>query len=185
MTRFALAAAVSLAAALPATADDVTDAIDSARAAYEEGDIQYALEELAFATQLMQAMKAGALSEFLPPAQDGWTRTLDEDEARSMAMLGGTAAIAEYANGSDSFTVQILADNPMVAGFAGIFGNSAMMATMGKIERVGREKFLDQDGDLTGVVGNRILIQASGGPKEAMIAHLAEIDFRGLQGFGS
>jgi len=171
--------------ALPAWADDVSDTLQSALDAYNSGDIEYALEEVAFATQLMKSMKSGTLAGLLPEAQDGWTREIDEDEARGLGLMGGTAAVATYSNGSDRFTLNIIADSPMVATFSGIFANAAVMASMGKIERVGREKFMNQDGDLTGVIGNRILIQAEGGDTDAMIAHLETIDFKALQAFGS
>ncbi|WP_226779655.1 hypothetical protein [Oceaniglobus trochenteri] len=180
-----LATTAAFALASPALADDVTDTLQSAIDAYSEGDIAYALEEIAFATQLIKAQKAGALNAFLPEAQAGWTREIDEDEGRSLGMMGGTGAVARYSNGDDSFNIQIMADSPMIAGFAGVFGNAGMMATMGKIERVGREKFLNQDGELTGIVAGRILVQASGGDVDTMIAHLEAMDFKGLAGFGS
>jgi hypothetical protein len=180
-----ICAALLAAGATSAAADDVTDSIQSALDAYTQGDIQYAIEELAFATQLLKGMKAGTLSGFLPEAMDGWTREVDEEESRSMAIMGGTAAVGHYTRGPDSFTISILADNPMLAGFAGIMGNPAMMASMGKIERVGREKFLNQDGDLSGVIGSRVLVQASGADIDVMIDHLKTMNFRDLQNFGT
>jgi len=174
-----------LSLATPVVADDVTDTLNSAIEAYEQGDIGYALEEIAFATQLLQAMKSGTLTTLLPAAQNGWTREIDEDEGRSLGMMGGTGAVANYAKNGETFRVQIVADSPMIAAFAGMFGNAAMLASMGKIERVGREKFVNQNGELTGVVGGRILIQASGGETADMIAHLETMDFKALAGFGS
>lgn len=180
-----ISAVALLLSAMPAMADDVTDTLQSAIDAYTEGDLQYALEEIAFATQLMKAMKAGTLATLLPEAQDGWTREINEDEGRALGMMGGTGAQAQYTKDGEKFTIQIIADSPMVATFAGIFGNAAMMANMGKIERVGREKFLNQDGDLTGVVSNRILVQAEGGEIPVMIQHLETMDFKALAAFGS
>lgn len=184
MRPYLIAALACMAWPAGAIADDVTDTLDSARAAYEEGDIQYALEELAFATQLLQQMKAGSLADLLPAALDGFQRTIDDQAGSGMAMMGGTGAAAEYTNGRDTFTIEIIADSPMVATFAGIFGNAAMMRTMGEIVRVGREKFIIQDGDMTGVVDNRILIQASGEGREAIVAHLETMDFAALEDFG-
>ncbi|WP_102109968.1 hypothetical protein [Oceaniglobus roseus] len=185
MFRTAGFAALLALAPLAAAADDVTDTLQSALDAYNAGDIQYALEELAFATQLIKSMKAGDLAQLLPAAQDGWSREIDEDEARGLGAMGGTAAVARYEKDGQSFTIQILADSPMVASFGSVFGNAALMASMGKIERVGREKFMNQDGDLTGMIGNRILVQAQGGETADMISHLETMDFKALEGFGA
>lgn len=185
MFRILCTAATAIVIATPVLADDVTDTLTSAIEAYQDGDISYALEEIAFATQLLQAMKAGTLGTLLPEAQAGWTREMDEEESRGLGMMGGTAAVANYASEQERFTIQIIADSPMIAGFTGMFGNAAMMANMGKIERVGREKFINQNGELTGVIGGRIMVQASGDNTEAMIQHLESMDFQALAGFGS
>ncbi|MEZ5762377.1 MAG: hypothetical protein R3D87_14915 [Paracoccaceae bacterium] len=49
----------------------------------------------------------------------------------------------------------------MVAALAGMIPNAAVMGA--KIERVGREKFMNQNGELTALIGNRVLVRASGG----------------------
>jgi hypothetical protein len=180
-----LCATTLIACAAPVWADDVTDTLNSAIEAYEAGDLAYALEEIAFATQLIKAQNAGTLNTLLPEAMAGWSREIDEEEGRALGMMGGTGAVGVYSNGSDEFRIQIVADSPMIAAFAGMFGNAAMMASMGKIERVGREKFLNQDGELTGVIGGRIMVQASGQDTAAMLAHLETMDFKALEGFGS
>ena len=183
--RTVLVAAIS-SLAFPATADEVTESIDSAREAYEAGDIAYAAEELTFALQLLNEMKAGGLREFLPEPQDGWVREFDDDLVAGLGMMGGLGAAAEYSRGGEEFTISILADSPMLAGMAAMFANSAMLTASGaKLVRVGREKFIDQDGDLTSVVGGRILVQAEGEDRDAILSHLESMDFRALAGFGS
>lgn len=174
-------------AAIPvmATADDVTDTLQSAITAYEAGDVQYALEEIAFAQQLLQAMKTEGLVAFLPEAPEGWTREVNTEMNAGMAMLGGGAgAEAEYSNGTDSFTVTLMVDNPMVGAMAGMFANPMIMAASGKIIRVGREKFLDQDGELTGLVNKRVLVQANGASSEIMLPLLEQMDLQALGNFG-
>ncbi|MCI2400741.1 hypothetical protein [Aliiroseovarius subalbicans] len=169
--------------AVSAQADDVTDTLNSALTAYEEGDIQYALEELEYAKQLLSEMKTAELTAYLPEAPDGWTREISEDGNAGMSFLGGgIGAEARYSNGDESFDISITADNPMVAAMASMIGNAALMGA--KIERVGREKFMNQDGDLTGLVDNRIMIQASGTAVEVMIPVLKTIDYKGLEDFG-
>jgi hypothetical protein len=82
---------------------------------------------------------------------------------QGLAMLGGgTGAEAVYAGDGMRFIVTLMADNPMVGAMGAMLGNPMLMATAGEIVRVGRQKFVDQDGELTGLVDNRILVQASG-----------------------
>lgn len=174
-------------ALLPATvmADDVTDTLDSARAAYEADHLDDAMKELTFAIQLIKQMRAGSLSDHLPPAQDGWTRTLNEDEASALAMMGGTAAAAEYTRDAESFSLTVMVDNPMMAGLINAFSSPAMMGTMGNLVRVGREKFVEQGGDLTGLIGNRIMVQANGADPEVMLPYLEAMDFAALEALGN
>lgn len=177
------ALALSLALTLPAQADDITDALDSARQAYADGDVKYALEELDYARQLLSALNTEALTGFLPQAPDGWTRTVNTEINASLGMMGGgTGAEAEYSGPGDSFTVTIMADNPMVGAMAGVLANAAMMGL--KVERVGREKFAFQDGEFTGLIDSRILVKASGGDRDMMLDALKTMDFRGLKDFG-
>ena len=182
--------ALPLAAALftgAARADEVTDTLQSAIESYEAGDVAYALEELTYAQQLMMAMKADGLAAFLPPAPDGWTMEANTDMNAAMAMMGGgTGAEGRYTNGTESFTITLTADSPMVGMFAGMFGNAAMLAAGGaKTIRVGRERFMDQDGQLTGLIENRILVQATGAPVEVMLPAIEAMDFAELGRFGN
>lgn len=167
-----------------AHADEVSDTLKSALTAYEEGDLSYALEELEFAKQLMQEMKTADLEKFLPEAPDGWTREVSDDVNAGMAIFGGgSGSEATYSKGDESFSITIMADNPMVGALSGMMSNASLMGI--KLERVGRLKYLNQDGELSGIVDGRILIQASGADVETMKAVLAEIDHRGLEDFGS
>lgn len=170
-----------------AHADQVADTIQSALDAYNAGDIQYAMEELAYAQQQLQAMKADSLSAFLPEAPEGWTRTINTDmNAGLMMMGGGTGAEARYDGAGGSFTLSLTADNPMVASMGAMLGNATLLAQMGgKVERVGRQRFLNQDGSLSGLVGNRVLVQAQGGEVADMMKVLEAIDFAGLENFGN
>lgn len=166
-----------------AQADEVSDTLESALSAYNEGDIQYALEELEYAKQLISEMKTDALSGFLPPAPEGWTLEVNSEMNAGLAYMGGGVGTeGEYSSEQHSFTITIMADNPMVAAFSGMIGNAGMMGA--KLERVGRMKYMNQDGELSGLVDNRILIQASGAPVEVMIPMLKQIDVKALEDFG-
>jgi hypothetical protein len=183
LTPILAAAALTLSA--PAQADDITDALTAAIAAYEAGEIADALDELAYAEQLLQGLQAEGLTVYLPPALDGWTREVNAEANAGMGFIGGgIIAEASYSGQGGSFTVTLMADNPMVAQMGAMLGNRAMMAMMGEIVRVNRENFLNQDGQLTGLIGGRVLVQASGGDMDTMVAHLEQIDFAELERFG-
>ncbi|AHM04056.1 hypothetical protein roselon_01679 [Roseibacterium elongatum DSM 19469] len=176
--------ATALCAPVSAQADDITDALSAAIAAYENGEIQDALGEIAYATQLLNELQAEGLETFLPAALDGWTRTISDESATALGFMGGgSAAEASYSGAAGSFTVTYVADNPMVGAMAGMLGNASLMAAMGRIERINGENFLQADGELSALIGGRVLIQASGSPTEAMIAHLEQVDFDALGSF--
>jgi hypothetical protein len=165
--------------------DPITASLQAAMEAYADGDLQYALDELAYVQQLLNAMKAEGLAEYLPAPMGGWTMTRNDEAGAAMGFMGGgTIAQAEYTGPGNSFTVTLMADSPMVTSMGAMLGNSALMASMGTIYRVNRVSFVEQSGDLNGLVANRILVQAENGDIETMIAHLETMDFRDMQNFG-
>lgn len=180
--------AAALAACLmpaPAFADDITDALNAAIAAYEAGDIQDALEETAYATQLLNDLKSEGLEAFLPGPLPGWTREVSEEAAQGLGFMGGgSSAEADYTGPDGRFTIVMVADNPMVGAMAGLLGNATIMATMGRIERINGESFLNADNELSGLIDGRVLIQASGAPVEVMAEHLKQVDFEALAELG-
>lgn len=171
-------------AATTARADEVSDTLESALSAYNEGDIQYALEELEFAKQLIMALKTDALSAFLPEAPNGWAREVNSEMNSSLASWaaapGGPRRNTAWAISSFNHHHGRQPDD---RGLCGMIGNAAVMGGA-KLERVGRMKYMNQDGELSGLVDNRILIQAKGAPVEVMIPLLETIDVKALEDFG-
>lgn len=184
MRNMILVAAALAMSVSTAQADDITEALESAIQAYEDGDTQYALEELEFAKQLLQAMKTDELVQFLPDAPDGWSREVNTEMNAGLAFMGGgSGAEATYDGDGQSITITMMADNPMVAGMAGMIGNAGLMGA--QVERLGRQKFMIMEGEISGLVDNRILIQASGGDVDDMLELLETMDFRALGKFGT
>ncbi len=165
-------------------ADEVTDTLQSALQAYEDGDIKYALEELDYAKQLLKQMQSDALIGFLPEAPDGWTREVDTESGAALMVFGGGGALAQatYSKGDEEFTIMLLADNPMIMTMGAMIANAGAMGA--KVVRLGRQKFMQQDGELTGLVGGRILVKAEGADPELMLKALKTIDYRGLSRYG-
>lgn len=180
---FCLGAGLSLPQA-PALADEITDLLLSAIDAYQDGDVQYALDEIEMAKQELMALKTDALGRYLPPAPDGWTREVSSDVQQGLAMLGGgVGAEASYQGDGKSYTIKLMADNPMVTSLAGIINNASMMGL--KSKRVNRQKFVIQDGEIMGLVANRILVQVSGADIDTMLGALEAMDFEAMGRFGS
>jgi len=186
MRHFAIALGLGLAFAVPAQADPVIEALQSAIEAYEDGDMQYALDEIAEAQRLIGEKKTAGLAEFLPEAPAGWTREVStEANAALMFLGGGVLAEASYEGGGARFTLKLMADNPMVAQLGAMLGNQAMIAQMGKVRRINRVRFLEQDQSLQALIGNRVLVQAEGAAPDVMEPVVAAIDFSALERFGN
>lgn len=181
----ALLAVTPMAAGADSHQDVIAATLQSAVDAYATGDIQYTLDELAYAQQLLGDLVALGLQEYLPAAMDGWTMTIDGDASAGLGFMGGgTIARGDYTGPGQSFSITLMADNPMVTSLGAMLGNSQMMAAMGTIVRINRVNFLDQNGDLSALIANRILVQAENGDIDVMQSHLEMMDFRDMQNFG-
>ncbi|AVW93175.1 hypothetical protein [Celeribacter baekdonensis] len=183
-TRILTTTALLTTMATGAFADEVTDTLESALKAYGDGDVTYALEELDYAKQLLKEMQSGALSDFFPAAPDGWTVEDDADTVAGYAMMGGgTAAAKRYSNAEgERFTMTIVVDSPMIGMMGGMLQNAGAMGL--KTTRVGREKFVDQDGTLSALIEGRVLVQVEGGAQDVIVPMLEQINFRELGRFG-
>lgn len=181
-----LALALALGAAAPAAADEFEEVIESALEAYRDGDVTVAREELDYAIKLLSEMKAAGLVEFLPAPLEGWSREIGDASGAAMgfAMLGGgTTAEATYVRGGEEFTISLVANSPMVSGIAAMISGMGTMGA-GRTTRIQRQQFTVQDGEIQGVVGGSVLVQASGSaPVEAMQAHIETMDLRALAEF--
>ena len=170
--------------ALPVAADEITDTLQSAIDAYETGDVQYALEELDYARSKLLEMKTRSLAGFLPDAPEGWSREVSTDAGAGMAMMGGgVSAEADYhAPDGESYSVQMFADNPMVASMSAMIANAGAMGL--KTDRIGRQKFAVQDDQTMGLIANRILVQVDGPDAGTRKSLLEAMDFDSMADFG-
>ena len=182
---FALALALPATLPLPTAADEFRDTLDAAIEAYEAGDTQLAMEELGVATGLLQTMRAGSIESFLPPASEGWTRTVDPEYPGVLAMMGGGVGVDADYRGPDRqhINVTVTADSPIVTMFLSMAGNPAMMRAMGTVHRIGRDRVLEQDGELIMVLAGRIVIQMTGGEVDQMLEMFEQMDLAGLARF--
>lgn len=187
---FALLFALSFAAVFPAGADEVTDAIQEAVDAYKEGDHSTAVENLNFATQLIQQMKGESLKGYLPEPLEGWEAETASSQAIGAAMMGGgLTAARSYSRGDSRVEVQFVADSPMLQSFMMMLANPMLAASDGgKLEKIAGQKALvkydpsEKEGDIRIVVANRFLVtvQGSGVAREDLKAYAGAVDFEKL-----
>ena len=164
-TRVILAAALLVAAALPVrAADDILDAIDQGRKAYQAGDLSGARQQLDLASQLIGQKNAESFSTLLPAPLAGWQAEKAQTQAIGASLLGASAASRRYTNAKgDDVEVSITGDSAMVMQFGPMMANPALAAAMGKLVRVGSLRGIqNQDGDVLLVVNNKFLINVTG-----------------------
>lgn len=164
--RLILSAALALALTAPlARADEFTDTLESALTAYRAGDVKSASEDLAYASKVIGGQRSETLAKLLPAAPTGWTKTLEDsaDAGVGMAIFGGgTTAAAKYVKDADEITVTLTADSPMVSSMgAMITGLSGMVG--GKPLRIQRIEFAENDGELQGIVNDKVMVSVGGG----------------------
>jgi hypothetical protein len=179
--RMVLCAALLTVMTLPAVAaDDILDAIDQARKAYQSGDTATAKQSLDLASQLIGQKNAEAFAALLPAALPGWKAEKAQANAMGASMFGGaSAASRNYSNDKgDTVDVSITGDSAMVMQFAPMLNNPAMAGAMGKLIRVGSLRAIQsQDGDILMLVANKFLINVQGSADAAAkLAYAQAVD---------
>lgn len=172
----------------PVFADDITDSIQEALKAYEEGEFTDAVESLNYASQLIQQKKGEGLEKFLPEPLSGWTAQAPASQAAGAALFGGgITAERTYRKANSTIFVKMMADSPVMQGMLAMFSNPMIAASGGgKLERIGRQKVItkydpsNNRGDIQTVVANRYLITIEGrqASLEDMKAYAKAIEYK-------
>ena len=185
MTMIRMLGAVALVGLLsvPAFADDISEAIDQARKAYQSGDLTNAKQSLDLASQLIGQKNAEAFAALLPNALPGWKAEKPQTTAIGASGFGASVASRTYQNAKgDNVEVQITGDSAMVAQIATFLNNPAMAGAMGKLVRVGNQRAIqDGDGNVKMIVANKFLISVEGSADGASkLAYAQAIDLAKL-----
>jgi hypothetical protein len=183
--RIALTALVVVAAAMPAfAADDIVDAMDQARKAYQAGDKGSAKQQLDLASQLIGQKNAEGFVKLLPEALPGWNADKAQAQAIGAVMFGGaSSASRSYSNAKgDHVDISITGDSAMLMQFATLLNNPALAGAMGKLVKVGGLRALqNQDGDVIVVVGNKFVVNVQGSADAAAkLAYANAVDLAAL-----
>jgi hypothetical protein len=169
MTQLRIITALMIIGALaaPALADDITDAIDQSRKAYQAGDLANAKQSLDLASQLIGQKNAESFATLLPNPLPGWKA----DKAQTTAVgavgavgFGASVASRRYSNAKGAHVeVQITGDSAVVMQIATLLNNPAIAGAMGKLSRVGSQRAIqDADGNIKMVIGNKFLVSVEG-----------------------
>ena len=168
---------------MPAFADDITEAMDQARKAYQSGDLTNAKQSLDLASQLIGQKNAEAFATLLPNPLPGWQGEKAQTTAMGMAGLGASVASRTYQNAKgDNVEVQITGDSAMVSQIATFLNNPALAGAMGKLVRIGSQRGIqDNDGNVKMIVANKFLVSVEGsGDAASKLAYAQAIDIAKL-----
>jgi len=148
----------------PVLADDITEAIDQARKAYQSGDLANAKQSLDLASQLIGQKNAESFGALMPNPLPGWKAEKVQTQAVGMVAFGGSVASRTYTNAKgDNVEIQITGDSALVMQFAPLMANPQIAGAMGKLVRVGNQRAIQTpDGDVQMVVANKFLISVQG-----------------------
>lgn len=165
MLRILFATVFLVALVLPAlAADDVLNAIDQARKAYQEGDMTNAKRSLDLASQLVGQKTAENFTALLPAALPGWTAEKAETTSVGVTVFGVTSASRRYtAPDGHDVQVRITGDSALVLQIAQLFMNPSIAGAMGKLTRIGDQPALQtNEGSINMVVSNKFLVTVEG-----------------------
>jgi hypothetical protein len=170
-----------------AYADDVSDQIDKAAAAWRAHDSQGAIVALEAAANLVRQARADLLTTLLPPPPPGWTADAAETGTVSVAMLGGgTSASRTYHNGAQQVQVQITTDSPMLQSMAALASSPLASAAGVRTVMIGDRSvaYTASDNSYMTLIGNKIIVKVDGTgdtPEPTVRSFVALIDFNAVE----
>jgi hypothetical protein len=184
LVRILIAFAGILAAQAALAADDIIDAMEQARKAYESGDMADAKQQLDLASQLIGQKNAEGFLRLLPAALPGWTAEKAQTQAIGAVMFGGaSSASRSYANAKgERVDVSITGDSAMLTQFATMLNNPSLAGAMGKLVKVGGLRAIqNHEGDVIVVVGNKFVVNVQGSADaEVKLSYANAVDLAAL-----
>jgi hypothetical protein len=185
--RFILfALAVMLALPSTARADDVTDQINEALAAYGRKDTPTAIAGLEAAVSLLRQGRAVSYGTLLPAPPSGWTADPVETLSVGTAMAGGgVGASRKYHDGDNTVTVSILADSPLLQAMSALAssGLAAIGGVQTQIVNGQRTIYIKDDSAFTAIVADKTLVRVAGRdqPEDTLKQFLTAVDFAAVE----
>jgi hypothetical protein len=172
-------------AATAAQADDVTDQINEALAAYQRHDLATAATALDAAANLVRQAKAETWKAMLPEPLFGWTADPAESTAVGTAMFGGGTTVSRsYHKGDQSVEIGFVADSPLVQGLGSLMSSGMMTGTDVKLIIVDGRKvtYTKSDNSYTTMAGKVLVTVKGQAVEEATLKeYLRAIKFADLE----
>jgi hypothetical protein len=175
----AVLAVLAVGAGAALAADDIVDAIEQARTAYEAGDLAGAKRSLDHASQLIGRKNAEGFAALLPTALPGWKAGKVQTSAIGGGGLGASSASRTYTGPKgERVEVQITGDSALLGQFASLLDNPLIAGAMGKIVRIGEHRAIQSGGgDVHMVVANKFLVMATGSAAaDVKLAYVQAVD---------
>jgi hypothetical protein len=166
-------------------ADDISDQINQALAAYQKHDLNAALSALDVATSLIRQARADAWKTFLPPVPPGWQADDAQATAAGPVLFGGgSGASRQYRKGEWRVEVTILTDSPILQG-VGAMLSSVASASGGRVLVVNgrRMVYVKDDNSFTALIADKVMVKVAGSvatPEDQLRLFIAAIDFAGI-----
>ncbi len=161
-------------------ADDILDAMDQARKAYQSGDMANAKQHLDLASQLIGQKNAEAFIKLLPEALPGWNADKPQAQAIGAVMFdGASSASRSYSNAKgDRVDISITGNSAMLMQFATLLNNPSLAGAMGKLVKVGGLRAIqNHEGDVIVVVGSKFVVNVQGSADaETKLAYANAVD---------
>jgi hypothetical protein len=151
----------------PAPTIPVATRLDNARTFHAKGDLARTALELEAAIAEIRTRLGRALADFLPAIPVGWQA--EPPETQDMASAGGGMAVTRaYGREDNSLNATLVLDSPAVATAASQMAASAAPQPNIRRLKVGNDDALlrwdaaTRSGDITLVLGSRVLLQIEG-----------------------
>jgi hypothetical protein len=175
-------------------ADEVTDQLDTARKAYEAGELRSAVQALNFAAARVQERINDQILKLLPEPLEGWEAEPAQSQSGGIAaMVAGTMMGRTYRRPDGAeVELHLMADSPMMAMMT-IMMQTPMLMQASQDTRVytnrGYQGMMQHEGgsnewEISLMVGNRILVQAKGrglADKKPVEDYLNALDLSAVQ----
>lgn len=170
-------------------ADEITDVMTEASAAYKKGEYVQMKEDLTYVLELLRQKKSENLKIILPDALAGWSAEDAVSETAGTGMLGGGTTISRvYKRENSTVTISLITDSPLMQSI-GMMLSNPMFASGGKVKRINREKAMityqaqQKSGEITLAIDKRFIIttKGTGVTEEELINYTKTIDFNRLK----
>jgi hypothetical protein len=191
---FGVLAALALTSLVGAEDLDVPSLFDSTKASFQEQKYGKCLGDLQILYREVARLRSEQIAGFLPPTPEGWTAETEDTSGETAGLGlfagGGVAVRRRYVKSEDAgqVDVELLANSPLLAGFAMWAANPAFLPQNIKIVTVkGRKAFFETEGDpkltflLTGNTTLLVLTGESGALRADVDALANSIDFDRLE----